>query len=179
MKNIDNFLAGKKIALIGNAKSVFNKEKFIDNKYDIVCRINAGFPQGKEKYIGSRTDILFLSSALSEGAIKRFGTKYTVWCTPKVQYMTNWIRKNALRYPIENWNVLYADLSHRPSTGIMAFDYLLCFGFKSLTLIGFDFWKTSTWYTNNIHLAKHSPKDEERYIKAKIKEYKGKIILEE
>ena len=43
-------------------------------------------------------------------------------------------------------------------------------GFKILTLIGFDFWKTPNWYTNNIHIAQHNPKAEKAYIIQKIKE---------
>lgn len=177
MKKIDDFIAGKKLALIGNAKSVFNQERIVDNEFDIICRINAGLPYDKEKYLGKRTDILFLSTGLTENAIKRFGAKYIIWCTPKVEYMTEWIGKNSLRYPIKNWNRLYYLLKHRPSTGIMAFNCLECFDFESLTLIGFDFWKSPTWYTNTIRPSHHSPKDEERYIRDKIKEYKGKIRL--
>ena len=179
MKNND-FFKGRKVILIGNAKSVFNKERIIDSEFDIVCRINAGFPQGREQYIGSRTDVLFLSFTslkLSDEKIKKLNPKQIIWCTPKKRFITEWIRKNALRYPIENWNCLYSALGHRPSTGIMAFEYLLGFDFESLTLIGFDFWKTPTWYNNVIFKAKHSPKDEEKYIRDKIKEYKGKIIL--
>lgn len=177
MKNND-FFKGRKIALIGNAKNVLNTLKIINTKFDIICRINAGFPQGKEKYIGSRTDVLFLSSPLSEKAIKRFGAIYIIWCTPKREYMTEYIDRNSLKFGLIKWSLLYSKLgNNRPSTGIMAFEYLLDKEFESLTLIGFDFWQSPTWYTNTIRPAHHSPKDEERYIKDKIKEYKGKIIL--
>jgi hypothetical protein len=82
------------------------------------------------------------------------------------------------RYNLDDWDRLYSELKARPSTGLMAFDYLLNKGFKTLTLIGFDFWETPNWYTDTIHLGKHNPKAEKEYIKKKIKEYKRRIILE-
>ena len=167
----------KNIVLFGNAKSVFNKEREIDTKYDTICRINAGFPKGKEKFIGSKTDILFLSLALSEKEIKSLDVKQIIWCTPAIRGC-DWVMKNSLKYEIKNWEKLYLELNSRPSTGLMAFDYILKTGFKTLTLIGFDFWKTPNWYTNTIHIAQHNPLAEKTYIKHKIEEYRDKIILE-
>jgi len=167
-------LKGKNIVLFGNAKSVFNKERDVDNRFDIICRINVGFPQGKEQYLGSRTDILFLSLELSENEIKQFDSQFVIVCSPKI-FMTYYMD---YRYNLDDWNRLYLKLGARPSTGLMAFDYLLQLKFKTLTLIGFDFWKTPNWYTDNIHLGQHNPQAEKEYIENKIKKYNGKIILE-
>ena len=164
----------KNVVLFGNAKSVFNKERDVDNKFDIICRINAGFPQGKEQYLGSRTDILFLSLALSENETSKFNCPYIIICSPIifVSYLHS-------RYNPDNWEKLYVKLKARPSTGLMAFDYILRIGdFKTLTLIGFDFWKTPNWYTNNIHLGQHNPEREKKYIEKKIEEYKDRIKIE-
>ena len=165
----------KNIVLFGNAESVLNKKRKIDSKFDIICRINAGFPQDKEQYIGSRTEIVFLSLPLSEENVWRFKSKYVIVCSPTV-FITNYVHS---RYSLTHWTNLYSKLRARPSTGIMAFDYILQIGgFKTLTLIGFDFWKTPNWYTNTIHLGQHNPKAEKEYIEQKIKKYNGKIILE-
>ncbi len=169
MINMDN----KNIVLFGNAKSVLNKKRQIDNKFDIICRINAGIPKDKEQYIGSRTDILFLSLDLSEKDILAFNTGTIIICSPLI--FLDYIN---CRYSYSAWCELYSKLSSRPSTGLMAFDYILQRNFKTLTLLGFDFWQTSNWYTNNIHIAKHNPKAERLYIEQKIEEYKDKIILE-
>ncbi len=168
----------KNIVLFGNARSVFYKTREVDARFDTICRINAGIPFGREEYLGSRTDILFLSLALEEDQIKRLNTEKIIWCTPKIEYRTKYIKQHSDKYPIVNWNYLYAKFKTRPSTGLMAFDYLLPQDFETFTLIGFDFWETPNWYTNNRHLAKHSPKAEKAYILEKIKEYKGKIIWE-
>lgn len=165
----------KNIVLFGNAKSVFNKRREIDSRFDIICRINAGFPKGKEEYIGNRTNILFLSLPLSESEVKEFKTQDVIVCSPQI-FITDYQHS---RYDLDNWATLCSELGARPSTGIMAFDYILQKReFKSLTLIGFDFWKTPNWYTNNIHLGQHNPKAEKEYITQKIKESKGKVILE-
>lgn len=166
----------KNIVLFGNARSVFNEEREIDNKYDIICRINAGNPIGKENYLGSKTDVLFLSLNLSEYEIELFESKYIVLCSPKI--FLNYDYDDV--YDINNWSKLFSKLGSRPSTGIMAFDYILKIGgFKTLTLIGFDFWETPNWITNTVHIAKHSPKAEKKYIEQKIKEYNGKIVMEQ
>ena len=171
MLNLNN----KIIVLLGNAKSVLNKQRSIDNRFDIICRMNKGLPLFLEKYIGSRTDVLFLSLALSENDIKEFKAKNVIICSPKI-FITDYAHS---RYSLNDWTKLFLKLKARPSTGIMAFDYILQIGgFKTLTLIGFDFWKTPNWYTNNVHLGKHSPKAEKEYIEQKIKEYNGRIILE-
>ena len=172
-------LKDKTIVLFGNAESVFNKERQVNYKYDIICRINAGFPQGKERYIGSRTDILFLSLGLSMEDLRQLNPEYLVWCSPKREMATKHILKNSYKYDYKDWYLLNLALKARPSTGIMAFDYILQKGeFKTLTLIGFDFWKTPNWYTNNIHLGQHNPEREKEYIEQKIKEYKGRIKIE-
>ena len=165
----------KNIVLFGNAQSVFNKEREVDSRFDIICRMNKGLPKGKEQYIGKRTDILFLSLPLSENEIKEFKVKYVIICSPQI-FITNYIHS---RYDLNNWAKMCSKLEARPSTGIMSFDYILQIrGFKTLTLIGFDFWKTPNWYTDTIHIAKHSPEKEKEYIEQKIKEYKGRIKIE-
>ncbi len=169
-------LVNKTVVLFGNAKSVLDNKRKVDTQFDFICRINSGVTQGKEQYLGTKTDILFLSLSLSEIQFKKFNTKCTVWCTPKRELMQKYLKPIVIYYPIENWNVLYALLKTRPSTGLMAFDYLLAMGFETLTLFGFDFWRTPNWYTEAINLA-HDPVAEKDYIFKKVKEYKGRIII--
>jgi hypothetical protein len=172
------FFRGKNIALFGNAKNVLLTEKEIDIKYDIICRMNEGFPNGKEKYIGTRTDILFISTPLSEDQILKYRASYLIWCTPKYEKMTNYIRVNALIYAKADWQILHDKLGHRPSTGMMAINILLNISnlWTTLTLYGFDHWKTETWYTNRIAPCHHNPEAEKQYLDEIMTNFNGRII---
>ncbi len=178
-KEFFDFVKGRNIALFGNAQSVLNEPKEIDTKYDIICRTNSGLPKNNVKFIGSRTDILFLSIPISESTLKKLNPKFIIWCTPKQYQITEWIKENALMYSNLDWTKLLNILKHRPSTGIMALDILLHTKFKTITLYGFDHWQTGTWYNNRRHLAQHSPEAEEKYIQELIRQYKGRIQINE
>jgi len=173
------FFTNKSVALFGNAKSVLSTEKEIDTQYNIICRMNKGFSQGKEKYIGTRTDILFISIPLTEEQINKFNPSYLVWCTPKHTKMTNYIKQHALIYSEKDWQILKDKLGYRPSTGMMAIDILLNLSglWTTLTLYGFDHWKTETWYTNYIAPCHHSPEAEKKYIEELIKQFHNERII--
>jgi hypothetical protein len=173
-----NYFINQRIVLFGNAKSVLSTEKEIDTQYDIICRTNKGFSQGQEKYIGTRTDVLFLSIPLTDKELLKFNPNYLVWCTPKHNKMTSYLKENALFYNEKDWKLLNDKLGHRPSTGMMAIDLLSCLSssWKSLTLYGFDHWKTETWYLNRIVPCHHNPEAEKKYIEELIKAFNGRII---
>jgi hypothetical protein len=176
--NFFRFFTNQRVALFGNAKSVLLTEKEIDAKYDIICRMNSGFPKGKEQYIGTRTDILFLSTPLTEEEIKIYNPIYLIWCTPKHEKMTEYIKANALIYPESDWQILHDKLGHRPSTGMMAINILLNMSslWTSLSLYGFDHWKTETWYTNRIAPCHHNPEAEKQYLEEIMSNFNGRII---
>ena len=171
-----HFLKGRKIALFGNAKSVLNKEKEIDSQYDVICRMNLGFVKGHEKYIGSKTDVLFLSMPIQEERLRQLNPKFIIWCTPKQELMTPHLQKHALTYSKVDWYRLFGTLKARPSTGVMAFDILINIGCKQLDLYGFDHWKSVTWYNDKNRPSHHNPETEEKYINWNIDQYKGRII---
>jgi len=151
LADVQKLCKGKRICLIGNANSILNEEKVIDS-FDIIGRMNRGMPQGKEKFIGSRTDILFLSTHISgENIRKAFNPKFVVWMTVCHRLASPWVLKNAIQNPEEDWNVLYKELSINPTTGLMALNFILKHtNFKSLTIYGFDFFATKTWYNTRI-----------------------------
>lgn len=172
------FFTNKNVALFGNAKSVLLTKKEIDNKYDIICRMNEGFPQGKENVLGYRTDVLFLSTSLTKEQIDKYNPSYLIWCTPKHEKMTDYIKNNALIYSTLDWQILHDKLRYRPSTGIMALSLLLNMSslWKSITLYGFDHWKTETWYTNKVAPCYHNPEAEKKYLEEIINNFSGRII---
>jgi hypothetical protein len=170
-KALFNYIKDKDIAVLGNAKSILNKKHAIDD-HEIVVRINKGFPQ---EYTGERTDILALSLPLTKGEIlDNYSPRFIVWCTPKYDKMTQYLREVCLYFPQGNWKLLYNALGARPSTGCMIVAYLYPYC-KSMTLYGFDFWKTPNYYTDVIHTGQHNPKAEQLFLNYMIKD-KGQII---
>jgi len=151
LEEIKEFCVGKNICLIGNADSVLRRKRHIDT-YDIVCRMNRGAPQGKEGSIGSRTDILFLSTNMGERNIKEaFDPRFVVWMTVCHRLASLWTLKNAIQNPREDWHELHKKLKINPTTGMMALNFLLKhINFGHLTIYGFDFFKTKTWYNTKV-----------------------------
>lgn len=170
------YLKDKTIALFGNAKSVLQVKKEVDTNYQVICRINLGFPYGKEEYLGSETDILFMSMPIDEEQLIKLNPHFLIWCTPKQNYITDYLNYYALKYPIEAWQTVYDQMKVRPSTGIMALDILSKSDFKTLTLYGFDNWQSETWYTNKKAPCHHLPSAEKQFIEMLMEEHKGKII---
>jgi len=169
---IRKFCKDKKICLLGNANSILNGKKDIDS-FDIVCRMNRGYPGGKEKFIGSRTDVLFLSTGLSGEKVRGlFNPRFVVWMTACHRLAYPWVFKSAVQNPAEDWKALHNKLSINPTTGIMALNFILKhIDFKSLDIYGFDFFKTKTWYNAKIDNGqKHSGEKEEILFMNMIKD---------
>lgn len=163
--DISDYFTGKRIALVGNASSVFNSEHNIDS-YDLVFRLNKGLPHEARPALGKRTDILGLSLSLSEAELDAFGNlKYIIWFTPKREAISETLQpKLNYFYEVSDWEDLHKHLGHRPSTGCMAINFLVKYTkFKSLTLIGFDFWETPNWYHGS-GPCHHSPSSEKSYV---------------
>jgi len=134
--------------------------------------MNRGKPQGKEEFIGSRTDILFLSTHMSGKGIQgSFNSRFVVWMTVCHRLASSWVIKNAIQNPKEDWHALHKKLSINPTTGIMALNFILNhINFKSLVIYGFDFFKTKTWYNTKIDSGqKHSGEKEEILFMEMIK----------
>lgn len=88
--NYEEFLKGKKIAIIGPSPSIRNEENgdFIEENYDIIVRINKQWKHDSklDSFIGKRTDILYNCLDYSEDCggmlnidhIKQQNTQYIV-----------------------------------------------------------------------------------------------------
>lgn len=179
LTKIQKFCKGKRICILGNANSVLNGKKDIDS-FDIVGRMNRGTPLGKENFIGSRTDILFLSTHMSGENIKTsFNPRFVVWMTACNRLASPWTMKNAIQNPPEDWDALYDKLSINPTTGMMALNFVLKhIDFKSLTICGFDFFATKTWYNTRIDSGqKHSGEKEKALFMDMIKNRENVRLL--
>jgi len=88
---------------------------------------------------------------------------------------SSWTLENAIQNPEEDWNMLHAELSINPTTGLIALNFLLKhIDFKSLTIYGFDFFATKTWYnTKKDDGQKHSGEREKVLFMKMIKDRKN------
>ncbi len=166
------YLHRKDVAIIGNSECIFKTLNDIDS-HEIVIRMNRGFPEGKEIHLGSRTDILCLSLPLTEEEIKKLDPKYLVWCTPKTEKMTDYIKKEAIQFPKEAWEMIAEELGARPSTGCMTVAMACNAG--AITLYGFDFMKSPNWYTGVKHVGPHNYEKEEELVRDIVNEGWGEI----
>ena len=167
---IQHFMKDKNIVLLGNSRSILLNKKNIDD-FDIICRINRGKPKDKEEFIGSRTDVLFLATRMTSEAIKQdFNPAFVVWTTACQKLALPWVNEYAIQNPSEDWRKLRKKLPKLPSTGCVTINFLLKhIEFKSLSIYGFDFFKTGTWYHNIRNQKWHCFKEEEILINEMIK----------
>lgn len=170
LEKIQLYGKGKSVCLLGNANSILNEQKDIDS-YDIVCRMNRGYPQDKESYIGSKTNILFLSTGITGRSIqKKYNPSFLVWCTVCYRLASPWTLRNAIQNPQEDWDELNKKIGINPTTGMLALNFILKhIDFKSLHIYGFDFFKTKTWYNTRIDNGqKHSGRKEKELFMGMI-----------
>jgi hypothetical protein len=167
---IQNFLKNKRMCLLGNSKSILKNQKDIDS-YDSICRINKGISKEKEHFIGSRTDILFLSTKIEESDIeKNFNPKYVIWVIKDAKKESPWSGLNVIKTPSEDWYEIKNKLTTLPSTGCNAIYFLIKYiDFSQLDIYGFDFFKSGTWYHNLKKQSWHNGNLEEQFINNLIK----------
>ena len=179
-KDIKKLVKGKRVCLLGNAESILNTEKDIDD-FDVVCRCNQGFPKGKEDFIGTKTDILFTSINIATKDFYEADPMFVVWCTTKHELISEEFKAEIDEYfTMRDWIALERELRARPSTGAMALYYLMKHTkYSHLTLYGFDFWKSKTWWQdrNESNPHPHSESAEEKYIKWLVDENEDMEIV--
>jgi len=163
LSKVQRFCKDKDMCIIGNADSVVKTKKNIDS-HQIVGRMNRGKPQGKEEFIGSRTDILFLSTGLSRKSIElAYDPKFTIWMTANHRLAHPWVLRNGIQNPKKDWHELHSLLGINPTTGMMTLKFCLKYlQFKTLTIYGYDFFKTKTWYNTKIDSGQKHSGDKER-----------------
>ena len=145
--------------------------------------MNRGIPQGHEEYIGSRTDVLFISTTFHEHLRLNFNAKFVVWMTECQKLATDWIKQYAIQNPPEDWQALKKLTGENlPSTGLITINFLLKhIKFKTLTLFGYDHFISGTWYHNLMKQPKgwHFGDNEKILIQEMIKPFSNvKIIYE-
>ena len=156
IKQIGKLIRGANVAIVGNAKSLFDTEygKEIDS-HDFVIRFNRGF-FAKPESQGTKTTLLLLACNLTYQEIKSYGAKFVV------NRSKNYFNPTGFTLSNEERMELKGKLGSQPSTGFMAIDICLNFGAKHIDLYGFDWEKTPTWYNDPLYKTQHDyPKEQE------------------
>lgn len=155
IEEIGEHIRGKNIAIVGNAKSIFDKSngKEIDS-HDFVIRFNRGFII-KEESQGKKTNLLLLACVLTPEELKSYNAEFI--CNRSKHY------PNPVKYTIrsEQRAFMKLRLGSQPSTGFMAVQICLNYGAKSIDLYGFDFEKTPTFYNPEGYKTQHNYANEE------------------
>jgi len=157
----EDWFNGKSVAVVGNAASLFDREygKLIDS-HDVVCRMNKGFFDINDSSHGTRTDVLVYSQwATVRRAVKRKPAsciKYFIHTSAKGREVT--INPTEL-YPDAEAQVcpisviydlkdkLQLSKKESVSTGITFLEMLAECNTGSVSVFGFDWKKTPTFYT--------------------------------
>jgi uncharacterized protein with von Willebrand factor type A (vWA) domain len=152
--------ADKKVAIIGNAQTIFSRQNGgVIDKNDAVVRINRGAVLDVACQ-GKRTTHVCLSLLMeAEELAAMHPTGKIIWMTPKrAELREDFIEQvRPLFYPRKMWWKLFYKLDqHRPSTGMMTIDLIFACAPKQISLYGFDFKKSKTFYDPVNYLGPHN-----------------------
>lgn len=162
-------IKGKRIAIVGNAKSLFDKQngKEID-RHDFIIRFNKGFITAPESQ-GTKTDMLILALNLPFAERQSFNARYIVNRSKHYDNQTIWTIDQNERMD------LCARIGKQPSSGFMAIDICLFFGASEIDLYGFDFEETPTFYNPEGYQTQHDYTTEKEIVKEYEKQGKLRI----
>lgn len=153
-------LAGKRVAIVGNARSLLDKGQGGEiDSYDLVIRLNKGFVRDGTAQ-GTRTDMVGLTPELSEAEVEaQFAPDHLLMLIPKMRhyliFSETGVRKT-LFYPFLWWLRDRNLIGRRPSSGFMAISWVLKLGTaQEVALFGFDFGKTPTFYNPDGYRTPH------------------------
>lgn len=170
-----NWFQNKSIAIVGNATSLFSNNfgEEIDS-YEIVCRINRGVIIKDRSSQGSKIDVWAYSiSRLVEDLFDSVSCKNTIHLSHK--HRKTKVAGEKLKqfrphkytkfwYPLDKLATLTQSLeSTTPSSGLILLDLIFQSNPKNVTLYGFDWKKSPTWYFQESS-TEHNWKLEKEYI---------------
>ena len=167
-------IAGRPVAIVGNAQSLlagsFGPE--IDRK--CVVRMNAGIPSNAAAQ-GQRVDIHCFSTwpslqdnlaqvARNAGDRAYFDEALRVWMS--MADRDNPTDERIHFYPEPWWSDLAERLDARPSVGAMVVDLFSRLNVADVTLYGFDFKATGTYYRKTQNPGPHDWQRERQFVQA-------------
>lgn len=158
IRQVKNFIKGKSVALVGNAKSIFDKANGKDiDAHEVVIRFNRGFITAPDAQ-GTKTDILILACELNLDEKASYKAYYSINRSGNTRCGDLTIG-NKMRARLRAW------IGKQPSSGFMAIDLCREAGAKSIDLYGFDFEKTPTFYNPEGYVTHHDYNTEEIIVR--------------
>ncbi len=139
-------LAGKKIALIGNARALADSDFGAQiDAADLVIRINRA-PMPAARSHGTRTDWLALAVRLSAADRARIAPKRILWMSPKRKRLDyrSATSPGFYLHPLPDYLALKANLGAPPTTGAMMIGLIAASRMARLDLYGFDFFASQS-----------------------------------
>lgn len=179
-----DLIDGKNVLLVGNGSGIKDRGETIDS-YEFVVRFNNGIIHSGKYDIGKKCDA-WVYSMRSEGQCKSTLAKANIlpkYCVRFFAFPPKEPLGNHVYLPrLEIYNILREEWGlsgkENPSTGISLLYYIIenCSP-KSITLIGFDSFKTPNFYANRIWADTwHDSNQESAYINELISANKIKVI---
>jgi hypothetical protein len=134
-------LAGKSIAIVGNARSLADQEHGTKiNNCDVVIRMHTA-PLIARKSHGSKTTWLALGMPVDQSIINAHAPDRLLWMAKKrkrVRYSIA-MAKGFYIHPKDDWDIIAQKLSAPPTTGVMLIDLAKRSNAAQINLFGFDF----------------------------------------
>jgi hypothetical protein len=151
MKRLGYLLRDRSVAVVGNAVSLLDAShgSQIDG-HDEVVRFNFGFVESAASQ-GTKNTIHCLACDLSrEKIIAAWPDAKIVFVSPLRYHMAEDLRSETAYdacVPIGDWENLVAELGgHRPSAGLIILSFLKSAGCSRISLYGFDWKRTKSFY---------------------------------
>lgn len=169
LQELLDFLDRKSIAIVGNATSLLSHQygPLIDD-HEIVTRMNMGFPIDPAAQ-GTRFDLwCFSNFRATLQPPKDFVAPRCVWMSPRYRHRTEH-GVDCYFYPLSYWRTLHDLLGARPSVGAMVIDLISRSNPRQVTIIGFDFNRSKSFYEKRELPAPHDFSAEERYVMDLVK----------
>jgi len=162
----------KSVAIIGGAQSLFDKQYGSEiDTHDVVVRINRSIIIKDSQAQGNKTNVWAIGhhktveDLFDTIDVKNIHLSHKRPKTPhpKINYYL----------PLDILDELRQDIKHqKPSSGLMTLHYVNFCIPKSITVYGFDWRETPTWYYTDTNYQPHDWELEKQYIITNFKHIK-------
>lgn len=159
LREVKAFLKDKRVAIVGNAESIFSKNNGSKiDEFDVIIRFNKGFITKPESQ-GTRTDIIIMACELTQKERKSYNAKYYI------NRMNRFHNPTPLHFKNVDIKYISKDIKDaRASSGFIAINLCIEAEAKSIDLFGFDWEATPTFYNPKDYKTLHNYADEKDLV---------------